>query len=504
MKNLTVADVLKLDIFKNVSIRAGASGLSSAVSGITTAEDPDLIQWLSGGEILLTTLYGVSTEGLSFSAYIEQLAQKKISALIVKPGPRVREIPEEIIKIGNEYSIPLIELSPDTRYIQVVSSVMQLLLDNKARYYLEIQNALSHMVASGAQEQEILDYLSNYVPAAIYLCDSEKNILYCSQSDEFRADVAVADRITLPILCMGEVNGYLEAVLNHYLDENLEGVLKNAANLIGVFFLKKYYVTKIEQKYISSFLNDLFGGFLDEKQIEEKAASYGWKQDDTYLTAVIQLESDRGGGRIQEVFMEIAPLVPKSGYYFCILEHRFHLLYHMDGLQNPEVMLIHMGETIQKLKDYIGKMYGFYTFYSGISTAASSIQSLPSKIQEADDALQFGQLFHNNVVKYSELGVLRMLASYSRRDNLTEMIPPAVKKLAEYDKENNTQYLETLDSLLGNNLNLSKTAKELFIHYKTMLHRMDRICEIAEVSLDDRQQRLDIELGVKLYMMLPK
>ncbi len=37
-----------------------------------------------------------------------------------------------------------------------------------------------------------------------------------------------------------------------------------------------------------------------------------------------------------------------------------------------------------------------------------------------------------------------------------------------------------------------------------MLHRMNRICEIAEISLDDRQTRLDVELGVKLYMMLPK
>ena len=97
-----------------------------------------------------------------------------------------------------------------------------------------------------------------------------------------------------------------------------------------------------------------------------------------------------------------------------------------------------------------------------------------------------------------------MLATYSHRENLEQIIPPAVKKLADYDKANNTQYLETLDSLLGNNLNLSKTAKELFIHYKTMLHRMDRICQIAEISLDDRQTRLDVELGVKLYMLLPK
>ncbi|CCY00256.1 putative uncharacterized protein [Enterocloster bolteae CAG:59] len=46
MKKLTVADILQLDILKNVTICAGAAGLSHFVTGITTAEDPDLIQWL--------------------------------------------------------------------------------------------------------------------------------------------------------------------------------------------------------------------------------------------------------------------------------------------------------------------------------------------------------------------------------------------------------------------------------------------------------------------------
>ena len=39
MKKLTVADILQLDILKNVTICAGAAGLSHFVTGITTAED---------------------------------------------------------------------------------------------------------------------------------------------------------------------------------------------------------------------------------------------------------------------------------------------------------------------------------------------------------------------------------------------------------------------------------------------------------------------------------
>ena len=52
MDILTVADILKLDVLKNVSLCAGTGGLAKAVTGITTAEDPDLLQWLSGGKLL--------------------------------------------------------------------------------------------------------------------------------------------------------------------------------------------------------------------------------------------------------------------------------------------------------------------------------------------------------------------------------------------------------------------------------------------------------------------
>lgn len=504
MKTLTVAEILKLDIFKQVSICAGASGLFRTVTGITTAEDPDLIQWLNGGEILLTSLYGASTGPYSLKEYVDRLAKKNISALVVKTGTRLPEIPKEVLEIGNLYNIPIIELPPDIRFFDVVSSVMKLILNNKAQYYIELQNTLSQFIASGAQEQEVLEYLARYIPAGIYLSDSEKNISHSAMSPDFRPNMAVADRLTIPIMCMGEVEGYLEAVSNQYLNENLEGLLKSASNLLAVFFLKKYYVAEIEQKYISAFLNDLFHGNLDGKQIEEKADSYGWKKNDSFLIFSVQLESVRDTGRIPGALMEIARLIPKKHYYFYIQDDFLHILYHTEGQHPQNELYAPVIDVITKLKEYIGKIYSSYSFFAGISSTTYDVSQIGKRVQEASDALQFGRVFNNNIVKYEDLGALRMLATYSHRENLEQIIPPAVKKLADYDKANNTQYLETLDSLLGNNLNLSKTAKELFIHYKTMLHRMDRICQIAEISLDDRQTRLDVELGVKLYMLLPK
>ena len=504
MKKLTVADILQLDILKNVTMCAGAAGLSHFVTGITTAEDPDLIQWLTGGEILLTSLYGAVTGPLSFKEYIDTLASKHISALFIKTGERMPQIPAEITQSGSHYGIPIVQLPPDVSFFDVVSSVMKQILNNKAQYFIELQNNMSQLLASGAGEQDILDYLAEYVPASIHLCDSDKNIIFTSQSEEFRSEMAIADRISLPIMCMGEVCGYLEAATNRYLDENLEGLLKNAANLSAVLYLKKYYTVEIEQRYISGFLKELFRQNMGVNQIVEKAEGYGWHKNDSYLAVSIQLEASRNITKVPEALAEMTRLIPKSNYYFCIQDDLLNIIYRTEKKLSPQELYGPVTEVITNLNQYISKTYGSFTFYAGISSIAYELFQLSQKIQEAADSLQFCRVFNNRLVRYEVMGALRMLATYSHRSNLEQVIPPAVTRLAEYDKLNNTQYLETLDSLLGNNLNLSKTAKQLFIHYKTMLHRMDRICEIAEISLDDRQTLLDVELGVKLYMMLPK
>lgn len=504
MKMLTVSEILKSDILSCASVCAGRKGLCNTVTSITIAEDTDLLQWLNGSEILLTSLSDASLGSFAYKDYIKCLVEKHISALIVKPRSFLPEIPQEIIESANQYGLPVIELPRNIRFIDVISFIMSLIHKNKSQYYIEIQSNLSVLLASGAKENDILNYLVDYVPACISLYDDERNLISRSYSDTFDSKLAIADRINLPIMCMGEVNGYIEAVMNQVLDENLEILLKTAANLLAVLYLKKYYVAEIEQKYISSFMADLFEGNLDAKQIEEKAKGYGWKSEDLCCVISVELGSQRHQNKIPEALMEIAHFIPKENYYFHIDEPCLHIIYRTHDMLPSSSIYGLINNLLSDLNSFMNDKYREFSFYVGISNITNEFSRIPEKISEAYDALQFGHAFGNHIVKYEEMGLLRILATHSNIDNFEQIIPPAVRKLAEYDKANNTEYLETLDILLGNNLNLSKTAKQLFIHYKTMLHRMNRICEIAEISLDNRQTRLDVELGVKLYMMLPK
>jgi purine catabolism regulator len=53
-------------------------------------------------------------------------------------------------------------------------------------------------------------------------------------------------------------------------------------------------------------------------------------------------------------------------------------------------------------------------------------------------------------------------------------------------------------------INATKAANNLYIHYKTMLYRLERIQEISGVNLEDKKDRLQIEMGLKISPLLGK
>ena len=89
----SVKDLLALSSLKNAIVLSGKQYLHKIVKGSTIMEAPDITDWLNGGELILTSLYPI----LSFNEkeqreFIGKLADKDISALIIKTHRFVKEI----------------------------------------------------------------------------------------------------------------------------------------------------------------------------------------------------------------------------------------------------------------------------------------------------------------------------------------------------------------------------------------------------------------------------
>lgn len=87
----------------------------------------------------------------------------------------------------------------------------------------------------------------------------------------------------------------------------------------------------------------------------------------------------------------------------------------------------------------------------------------------------------------------------------SETLPPhllcsqKLMVLKDYDKTNHTELYTTLKAFLELERNVLQTSKKLFIHRSTLFYRLERICKIADVNLDDQKERL--VLSISFYFL---
>lgn len=82
--------------------------------------------------------------------------------------------------------------------------------------------------------------------------------------------------------------------------------------------------------------------------------------------------------------------------------------------------------------------------------------------------------------------------------SLKEYCHEGILKLFKSDKNHSTKYAYTLYEYINNSYNLTNTAKKLFIHKNTMLHRIERIKEISKIDSLEKEDMFKIQLTYKV------
>ncbi|MCU6763676.1 Sugar diacid regulator [uncultured Roseburia sp.] len=119
----------------------------------------------------------------------------------------------------------------------------------------------------------------------------------------------------------------------------------------------------------------------------------------------------------------------------------------------------------------------------GISGEADSIRRLEKGYQEACMALKISRIFEpkNQIVMYGHLGIGRLI--YQLPVELCQMFLREVfgeHKQIDLDEE----MLVTIERLFENNLNISETARQLYVHRNTLVYRLERLEKL--IGLDIR------------------
>ena len=127
----------------------------------------------------------------------------------------------------------------------------------------------------------------------------------------------------------------------------------------------------------------------------------------------------------------------------------------------------------------------------------NEIKSVSRSYKEAKMALEVGKIFYadKNVVPYNNLGIGRLI--YQLPIPLCEMFMTEVfgENLPDtFDEET----LTTINKFFENNLNVSETSRQLYVHRNTLVYRLEKLEK--STGLDIR--KFDDALTFKIAMMV--
>lgn len=137
----------------------------------------------------------------------------------------------------------------------------------------------------------------------------------------------------------------------------------------------------------------------------------------------------------------------------------------------------------------------------GIGTKVNNIKDLANSFKEAKLALEVGQVFDTDktIVDYENLGMGRLI--YQLPTTLCEKFLSEVFKKCPIDVLDQ-ETIFTIKKFFENNLNVSETARKLFVHRNTLVYRLDKIKKLTGLDLRNFDQAIVFKVAMMVHRYL--
>ena len=189
---LPVRSLLTIASLRGTSVLAGKSGLDREVRRVNVMEVPDILPWVKPHELLLTTGFplraastigGMSANGAvdpdAFARLITDLDRRGLSAIAIKLGRYLDELPPEVLEVADQLGMPVLRLPDDVAFDDVITDVFTELVDRHTGALAradELHRVLAAIVLEGGDLPQITDEVARLLDAAVLICTPDGRV----------------------------------------------------------------------------------------------------------------------------------------------------------------------------------------------------------------------------------------------------------------------------------------------------------------------------------------
>jgi len=522
--SFTVRDALKLKVFAEAELLAGAGGLDHVITSVSVVEVLHATSYYRGGELQISALYSAANDIDSQLQVIRNLSTYGCAGLVLcHLGFWLKDISPRLLDLANELDFPIIKAPPQTAYFEIIMAVTDCILqlqNQNLTYSLNVHDQMSAVILQGNDAPDLLFALEHLVKRPVMLFDPRGEIITCNHS-RYNQDVLHAiqsfliqkkdmillsaenlylpnpvkeeERILLtPVISDDSYYGHLVVLNADDLGDMDYIALTQSKTALAIISMRKIRWEENLRTMKKEFLYDLITiNFKDAEDIKEKGANLGYSIERIKVVMLVDILAfnqvkenltEQEIHKIKQSFMRIVQgEVNQYGFQSPLLNYSDKLAIFFSPQKNEDERAIfasvhHLAEDIirQVAQDLNQKVF------IGIGDLCDTPLDIKKSHEQAVRATFVGKAIYQepSYIDYRSLGIYNDFYDLALKPEGCAWGSQMFEPLKEYDKGNSGSLTETFKMLLKNNLDTMATAKALYVHKNTVLHRKNKIIKV--------------------------
>ncbi len=200
-----------------------------------------------------------------------------------------------------------------------------------------------------------------------------------------------------------------------------------------------------------------------------------------------------------EAQSRIQGLCRQHGFTWMLPTQRHYIL--VSDLQRTKEPGEILEQSAFHFADALRKELPGYAFHIGVGQTYQKLLYASKSFKEAQIALTVNigeqKERENPVTCFSRMGIFRILLDPDNKEELEEITDRSIHILAQYDRENGTEYYKTFLSFYEHDCSIKETAAALYVHYNTIRHRLSAINTILDTTITASHS-----LSIKALMLI--
>ncbi|MGW6360463.1 PucR family transcriptional regulator [Streptomyces sp. NPDC055092] len=514
---------------------AGGDRLQRTVRWVHAGEVPNIASLLKGGELLLTTGFGIGTRPAEQRAFVRKLADRGISALVIELGQRFARLPAALVETARAAGLPLVQLHREVPFVTVTEEVHTEIVNG--HYALlqraeEVHRRCTEALLGGGGVPQVLRILAEFSGNPVFLETADGQLLYAAGGEPEVADPLQvwegmrgkpADRDEPPTGAVlvdvpggGPGTGSVRARLVLLpvaapLAPVHRIAAERAASSLAVVLMQARQEEELAARGRGDFLTDLAEGRITPDDAPAQARVLGFKPggQGPLLPVVMRLpEASVGsvglspGGGWAVLARAVAEELAAVGVPVLLgvrpVEGRVPLLLGLRSDSERTAVADRVAAALRAGVERAGMQRAGTQPPVVVVGGAGGWAAAAAGLRHAAETATAAQgLSDRPWYDARRLDIDLLLWRLRDHPDLAAFVERAIGPLQAHDRRAKPPLLPTLQTYLAHAGRKAETARELHLNRQTLYNRLARIGELLGTDLDDPQTVLALSLALR-------